>query len=143
TDAGLAALAPMKNLRRLLLDHTAVTDAGLARLAPLTRLESLNLHATKITDAGLDALAALPRLRSLYLWQTAVTPAAAQKLAERQTDQRKIARWQQERSALETRIRSEHFSANLGEALASPPPASEPAAMPARGAKKTSAPKKV
>jgi hypothetical protein len=117
TDSGLTSLAGMKNLRRLHLDRTAVTDAGLAQLSPLTRLELLNLHATKVTDAGLASLRSLPRLRSLYLWQTKVTPEAVAKFGEQQTDQKKIARWRAEVAALETRIRAEHFNANLGEAL--------------------------
>jgi uncharacterized membrane protein/mono/diheme cytochrome c family protein len=118
TDAGLRALAPMSELRRLHLDRTAVTDAGLAQLAPLIRLEAINLHATNVTDAGLVTLRALPRLRSLYLWQTDVTPEAVAKLAEHQTDQRKIARWKSEIASLEASIRAEHFTANMG---ASPP----------------------
>jgi uncharacterized membrane protein len=118
TDAGLAALSAMKNLRRLQLDRTAITDAGLARLAPLTHLESLNLHATTITDAGLDSLHALPRLRSIYLWQTKVTPAGLDRLAKAQTDQNKIARWKAQIADLEASIRAEHFRANLGSAAA-------------------------
>ena len=39
SDAGLAQLSTMSELRRLQLDSTAVTDAGLAALAPLARLE--------------------------------------------------------------------------------------------------------
>ena len=146
TDAGLTALASMKNLRQLHLDRTAITDAGLGRLSTLTKLESLDLHATKVGDAGLAALRALPRLRSLYLWQTQVTPEAVAKFGEQQTDQRKIARWKTEIAALEARIRSEHFTANLGESLrkvttasaapvtATPPPAPALSGAPAPAA---------
>ena len=130
TDRGLAALGEMKNLRRLLLDRTAVTDAGLARLSHLGQLESLNLHATKVTDSGLASLRGLPRLRSLYLWQTQVSPVAVAELAKQQTDKRKIARWRNEISSLEARIRAEQFTANLGESIApitkEPPPPPPP-----------------
>jgi uncharacterized membrane protein/mono/diheme cytochrome c family protein len=114
TDAGLAAVGSMTNLRRLHLDRTAISDAGLPHLAPLAQLEALNLHATSVTNAGLVALEALPRLRSLYLWQTKVTPEAVAKLGERQTDRRRIARWRSEIAALEANIRAEHFNADFG-----------------------------
>ncbi len=121
TDAGLAALGAMKNLRRLQLDRTALTDAGLTRLSGLTQLELLNLHTTQVTDIGLMALGGLPRLRTLYLWNTRMTPEAVAKFGAQQTNRRAIARWEAEISALGARIRSEQFSANFGEALASPP----------------------
>lgn len=118
TDAGLPALAAMKNLRQLHLDRTAVTDRGLARFAPLGRLEYLNLFGTNVTDAGLNELRALPRLRSLYLWGTKVTPAALAEFAQHQVDPRRISRWQGEIAALEARIRHEEFQGNLGEQMA-------------------------
>jgi mono/diheme cytochrome c family protein/uncharacterized membrane protein len=126
TDAGLAPLAAMKNLRRLQLDHTAITDAGLAHLSSLTQLESLNLHRTAITDAGLPALKSLSRLRSIYLWQTHVTPAAAQALGETLVDHRKVKRWNEQIADLQNKVRSEQFSANLGEPAFPPAPADLP-----------------
>ena len=80
TDAGLANVAKLKNLRRLHLEKTAVTDAGLAHLKDLTGLEYLNLYGTAVTDAGLAHLANMKNLRSLYLWQTKVTPEGAANL---------------------------------------------------------------
>jgi Planctomycete cytochrome C/Leucine Rich repeat len=73
TDAGLAAIAAMKNLRELHLENTTVSDAGLDQLKGLTALEYLNLYGTKVTDAGIQKLAGLSKLKSLYLWQTGVT----------------------------------------------------------------------
>jgi Planctomycete cytochrome C/Leucine Rich repeat len=73
TDAGLAAIAAMKNLRELHLENTTVGDAGLDQLKGLAALEYLNLYATKVTDAGIQKLAGLGKLKSLYLWQTGVT----------------------------------------------------------------------
>jgi uncharacterized membrane protein len=120
TDAGLAALAPMRHLERLHLDLTRVTDAGLARLAPLRRLAYLNLRGTGVTDAGIASLRDLPRLRSLYLWQTAATPAAAQALGEALVDRRKITRWKAQEDDLDRRIQAERFQANTGEILRAP-----------------------
>jgi len=129
TDAGLGALAAMKNLRRLQLDRTAITGAGLAALAGLSHLETLNLHGNRIADADLVALEALPRLRSLYLWQTQVSVEAAARLGEKKTEHRQIARWRAEMAALEARIRAETFRANLG-TVAEPPPTSPALATP-------------
>lgn len=130
TDAGLAALGAMTELRRLHLDRTPVTDAGLAHLSALGRLESLNLHGTAVSDAGLAALRPLRRLRSLYVWQTRVTSGAAQALAAQMTDPRKIARWEDEIATRQRSIRAEHFTANLGETLRPSPPPVEPVPPP-------------
>jgi hypothetical protein len=73
TDAGVKALAAMKNLKEIHLENTTVTDAALDHLAALSQLEYLNLYNTKVTDAGLPKLAGLTKLKSLYLWQTGVT----------------------------------------------------------------------
>jgi Leucine-rich repeat (LRR) protein len=91
TDAGLAHLASLKNLRSLsitgpgiddhtlefvakllrleslCLDDTRITDEGLASLAPLTELRSLIIREARLTEAGLPALSAFRRLRRLTL----------------------------------------------------------------------------
>jgi mono/diheme cytochrome c family protein len=80
TDAGLAQLAPLTNLRSLHLEKTAITDAGLVHLKGLTNLEYLNLYGTGVTDAGLANLEGLKNLRALYLWGSKATDAGAEKL---------------------------------------------------------------
>jgi uncharacterized membrane protein len=80
TDAGMASLAGMKNLKKLHLPNTAVTDAGIDSLLTLTNLEYLNLFNTKLTDAGLAKLEKLPNLKRLFVWQTAATKPAAEAL---------------------------------------------------------------
>ena len=80
TDAGLANLAALTNLRRLHLEKTAVTDAGLAHVKGLANLEYLNLYGTAVTDAGLAHLSGLKNLKNLYLWQTKVTAEGAANL---------------------------------------------------------------
>jgi uncharacterized membrane protein/mono/diheme cytochrome c family protein len=117
TDAGLAALGPMRHLERLHLDELGITDDGLARLTHLSRIEYLNLRGTSVTDKGMPQLRALPRLRSLYVWQTAVTPAAVHALGESLTDKRRIARWKEDEAELERRIQEDRFDGNTGEAL--------------------------
>lgn len=83
TDAGLVAIAGMKNLKRLNLANTAVTDAGLDQLASLTALEYLNLVGTKVTDAALAKLEKNAALKKLYVWQTGVTKPAAEALHQK------------------------------------------------------------
>src|SRR5262249_22038253 len=56
TDAALAGLAEMKNLRHLLLRDSMITDEGLKHLAGLTSLEELDLSGTRITDRGIENL---------------------------------------------------------------------------------------
>lgn len=63
TDAGLASVRVLRNLRTLDLSITAfVTDAGIAHLSKLAALEDLDLSYTKMGD---DALRHLRRSRAL------------------------------------------------------------------------------
>lgn len=80
TDAGLAALASLKNISALHLERSAVADAGLAHVSGLPSLQYLNLYGTAITDEGLKHLAGLKQLRRLYLWQTKASYDAAMAL---------------------------------------------------------------
>jgi hypothetical protein len=78
TDAGLAVLSRLKNLRQLRLAGK-VSDGGLAHLKGLPRLHNLWLDNLPITDAGLEHLKGL-RLDTLGVANTKVTPAAVEKL---------------------------------------------------------------
>ena len=80
TDAGLAHLAALPQLRELWLDGNQITDAGLAHLAALPQLQKLFLDGTQITDAGLAHLAGLTQLQELWLYQTQVTDVGVTKL---------------------------------------------------------------
>ena len=75
TDAGLAQLANLVNLRKLGLRGAEITDAGLAHLAGLENLEALDLEITPIGDAGLIHLKGLKLLHTLWLSGTNVTDA--------------------------------------------------------------------
>ena len=78
TDAGLAHLAGLTDLRRLHLDHTRITDSGLKHLSRLKQLEYLNLNDTRVGDTGLKTVGQLPKLKQLYVWRTRVAgPAIA------------------------------------------------------------------
>lgn len=64
TDAGLAHLKALTQLRSVSLENAAITDAGLAHLKALTQLQELYLKGTKVTGAGIQALQkALPKVK--------------------------------------------------------------------------------
>jgi hypothetical protein len=65
TDAGLAHLEGLKNLKLLMLTNSDVTDKGLDRLRGLTGLRELDIEGKGITKEGRARLkAALPNLTS-------------------------------------------------------------------------------
>jgi hypothetical protein len=73
TDAGLACLDGLSQLKTLDLRNTRITDAGLKHLARCGSLEQLHLNGTPITDAGLAELKSLTALRALTLGNTRIT----------------------------------------------------------------------
>ena len=81
TDSGLENLKNLSSLEKLVLSNTAVTDAGLIHLHGLANLESLDLDGTTVTDAGLAHLVSLSKLRALSLIDTAVTDGGLDHLA--------------------------------------------------------------
>ncbi len=95
TDAGLAAISPLKDLRDLDLSRkpavlsftfssanpgAKLSDAALMHLRPLSRLTSLSLSGNQITDAGLAQLSGLRSLEVLELDDTPVTDAGLEHL---------------------------------------------------------------
>jgi hypothetical protein len=76
SDAGLANLQGLINLKFLGLHHTGVSDAGMAHLKNLAKLEELHLFANpNVTDAGLAHLKGLTNLKNLDLNGTGVSDA--------------------------------------------------------------------
>ena len=99
TDAGLAHLSGMGELRtlhitnaqisgegfqsaglqrlmNLFLGGSQITDGGLMQIASFPNLTSLNLSRTQITDAGITQLRGLPNLQWMNLRNTTVTEQA-------------------------------------------------------------------
>ena len=135
TDAGLKAIAPMKNLTELRLDGTAVTDAGLDSLKGLAALEYLNLYNTKVTDAGIQKLASLPKLKALYLWQTGVTKAGVAQLKAKLPAAHINTGWTAEDDAKPVAVAAAPAAAKPVAATPAPAPApGKPAAAPAKPA---------
>lgn len=73
TDAELNYLKRVPRLERLRLCATGVTDAGMPALAALRDLQMLVLERTKVSGKGLASLAALPKLTHLSLRMSPVT----------------------------------------------------------------------
>jgi len=71
-DAGLAHLAPLKNLQELVIDSPNITDAGLAHVAKLSSLTHLSVYRATVSDAGLEQLRRLPRLESGSVNETSI-----------------------------------------------------------------------
>lgn len=71
--AGMARLAAMKHLERLVLRGGNVNDECLQHVGRLAQLRHLDLTRTMVTDAGLASLAQLTQLNELILSQTQVS----------------------------------------------------------------------
>lgn len=73
TDAGLAHLSGMTDLRKLALNGTSVTGPGLRHIAQLRKLELLSLDNTPVTDEGLAHLRDLRSLKMLFMSDTKIS----------------------------------------------------------------------
>jgi hypothetical protein len=82
TDAGLANLRALTQLKRLDLNGAQVTDAGLIHLERLTQLRTLRLGGSKLTDAAVGSLCGLEQLEYLFLRGSRVTHKGVKKLRE-------------------------------------------------------------
>jgi hypothetical protein len=67
TDKGLAALAKLKTLEELSINHSNYSDASTKILANFQNLRKLDVHNTNITDQGLPDLGRIPNLTSLEI----------------------------------------------------------------------------
>ena len=82
TDAELARLRALPQIRSLHLRSSRVTDAGLVHVCRLLHLRNLSLNSTGVTDAGLVCLRGLTSLKSLSLEETHVTAAGVAELQQ-------------------------------------------------------------
>ena len=65
TDAALANLEGLSELRTLIINDNTISDAGVKHLEGLVNLRELHLNSPRITDAGLASLRALTELQGL------------------------------------------------------------------------------
>jgi hypothetical protein len=83
TNAAMTHVAGLTELTDLELDNcSTVSDAGLAQLKGLVNLRSINLRRSSLTDEGLTSLAALPKLEQLHLLFTNVSDDGLLKLKD-------------------------------------------------------------
>ncbi len=82
TDAQLAYLSPLKDLKTIYLFRTQIRGPGLIHLVGLRHLESIELGGTKLNDAGLEHLAKIKGLKWLRLNDTEITDSGVAHLAE-------------------------------------------------------------
>jgi len=67
SDADLAHLSSLRNLKKLSLSFTQVTDAGLAHVSRSANLRDLALYGTTVTDQGIKGLQkALPHCQIIH-----------------------------------------------------------------------------
>ena len=88
TDVGMSNLSSLANLRWLDLSWTRIGPAGLIHLRRMSRLQVLNLEGTHVTDASLPTLAGLPALTNVRLLHSGVTSVGAAKFRRDQRRQR-------------------------------------------------------
>jgi hypothetical protein len=81
-DHDLAALAPGRQLQKLVLGHTQVTNNGLLKLGDQTQLSWLDLTNTKVTEEGLAGLGRWVSLRQLSLEGTRITDQLVSQLTQ-------------------------------------------------------------
>jgi hypothetical protein len=68
TDEGLKYVGKMHALEELYIwDATSITDAGVAHLAGLKNLKNIHMDSSKMTDASLVLLSGLPRIEKMSL----------------------------------------------------------------------------
>jgi hypothetical protein len=68
TDEGLKHVGKMATLEALFIwDATSITDAGVAHLAGLKNLKKIHISRSRITDESLVLMSSLPRIEELSL----------------------------------------------------------------------------
>ncbi len=73
-DQCVSALANLRSLRKLWIQHTQITDEGLAQLSGMPQLESVLLSGRSFTSGCLRTVATWPKIKELALVQLAPTP---------------------------------------------------------------------
>ena len=82
TNAGVASLRGLKELRLLYLGEAKVTDAGIAHLKGLSNLEELDVSETGITSASAATFKLLTALKTLSVSKTKFSDAGTAQLVE-------------------------------------------------------------
>jgi hypothetical protein len=83
TDAGIAHLAGLANLRKIHIGHSQIGDESLKVLAALAQLDDMSLQGNRFSDRGLAYLKDCDNLRELWvgIGPTSITDAGMPSLA--------------------------------------------------------------
>jgi hypothetical protein len=82
SDAGLAPVRGLRNLRHLVMENVPISDAGLRPLAECAALEKLWLQRVPVSGTGVAVLRDLPQLRELSLLSDRVTQAGIEEVTK-------------------------------------------------------------
>ncbi len=82
TDAGLAHVVGLRELRTLFIVRVPITDAGLAHVEGLPQLKHLALCGVPVTDEGVLQLRGLKKVEHIHLRNTQVTREGVDGLCE-------------------------------------------------------------
>jgi Leucine-rich repeat (LRR) protein len=74
TNAGMASLKKLPNLKSITVTGTMVNNDGLASIAEIPTLERLEANGNGVKDTGISALKAVPGLRVLFINNAQLTP---------------------------------------------------------------------
>jgi beta-lactamase regulating signal transducer with metallopeptidase domain/Leucine-rich repeat (LRR) protein len=83
TDADLAVLTGLSDLRHLTLTGTTITGEGLDRLTGLTNWHILNLYQTEVPDALVDHVTRLTGVTRMTLMDSSITFAGLDRMARK------------------------------------------------------------
>src|ERR1035438_9417104 len=93
-DAGAEILSGMIHLRELNLYRSHITNAGLAKLAPLKELVALDVRYSRVTAGGVEAIhAALPGCAVEFVGGAAGPTAGAAAVRPSGTSEKAVAEW--------------------------------------------------
>lgn len=90
TQAGLAVVEKLPNLRFINLDGTSIGDADVGLLTRAPALESVRLNGANLTDTGIAALGPLSNLRELVITRARLTREGFAEIATHQTLERLV-----------------------------------------------------
>lgn len=82
TDADLATIAQLENLRKLNLSFTRITGTSLQELKKLKHLRSLSLSGTRVQAQQLKQLESFPKLKTVYTWNIPLSKSDLQQLQQ-------------------------------------------------------------
>ena len=79
-DAFAYVFGHMPHLKKIGLQHSAISNKSLTHLKGLKYLEYLNLYNTRVNDQSVSSIVNIPNLKNIYLWKSNFTQAGVEQL---------------------------------------------------------------